>query len=65
MYEWASKQSPDPKNSISTGPRTPVLKFLDPPLRDTISPKALTFEAVNAVDMCKFAPIHRDGDDLV
>ena len=42
-----------------------VLKFLDPPLRDMISPKSLTFEAVNAVDMCKFAPIHRDGDDLV
>ena len=31
---------------------------------DIISPK-LTFEAVNAVDMCKFAPIHRDGDDFV
>ena len=64
MYEGASKQSPDPKNSIATGPRTPVLKFLDPQLRGTISPN-LTFEAINSVDMCKFAPIHRDGDDLV
>ena len=39
MYEGASKQSPDPKNSISPGPRTPVMKFLDPPLRGTISRK--------------------------
>ena len=27
------KQSPDPKNSTAPGPRSPVLKFLDPPLK--------------------------------
>ena len=32
MFERASKQTPDPKNSTAPGPRPPVLKFLDPPL---------------------------------
>ena len=31
MCERASKQTPD-KNSTAPGPRTPVFKFLDPPL---------------------------------
>ena len=29
----ASKQISDPKNSTAPGPRPPVLKFLDPPLK--------------------------------
>ena len=32
MCEGASKQSPDLTNYTATGPRPPVLKFLDPPL---------------------------------
>ena len=32
MCEGASEQSPDLKNYTATGPRPPVLKFLDPPL---------------------------------
>ena len=32
MFEGASKQSADPKNSTELGPRPPVLKFLDPSL---------------------------------
>ena len=33
MCEGASKQSSDLKKYTATGPRAPVLKFVDPPLR--------------------------------
>ena len=32
LCDGASKQTPDPKYSTTPGPRTPVQKFLDPPL---------------------------------
>ena len=36
LCEGASKQSPDPTNSTAPGPRPPVLKFLDQPLRSML-----------------------------
>ena len=37
MCEGAPNQTPDHKNSTATGPRPPVLKFLDPPLMTCVS----------------------------
>ena len=53
ILEGVSKQSADPRNSTAPGPRSLVLKFLDPPV------KAVQFCTSYAEEGCKQHQVYR------